>query len=139
MPSPTGGSRTTSSSSTRSVSHEKPGAGRVISPTGRPSQRSRPGRRTSRSRTWVSATGGPPSHEARLLGQADLGVGSGEDALQVPDADAPADRVLDAHEVVPDLVDAAGGLGLRAVRDHLAVDVEVAAPLAVPVAVEAEV
>jgi hypothetical protein len=66
-------------------------------------------------------------------------VGPGEDRLHVADARPAADRVLDPDQVVPHLVQAPRRGHLRAVGDVLAVDVPVAPPLAVPVAVEAEV
>ena len=69
----------------------------------------------------------------------DLGVGADDEALQVAPAGAAADGVVDPHEAVAELVDAVGGLDVRAVGDVLAVDVQVAPPLAVPVAVEPEV
>ena len=62
-----------------------------------------------------------------------------EDRLHVADADAAADGVVDAHEVVADLMDPACRGRLGAVGDVLAVDVQLAAVLAVPVPVEAEV
>ena len=58
----------------------------------------RRGRRRARSRWW--------SQERRLLGQAHLRVRAGDDALQVTDPDAVADRVGDADHRVAVLVDA---------------------------------
>src|SRR6202011_1296463 len=73
------------------------------------------------------------------LGEADIRVGPGEDALQVAVAGGAADGVVDADEVVAHLMDAPGRRRISAVGDVLAVDVDVSTPLAVPVAVEAEV
>ena len=67
------------------------------------------------------------------------GCGPGDDALQVADTDATADRVVDSHHAVAQLMQATGLFERRAIRDVLAVDMLRTAPLAVPVAVEAEV
>ena len=64
---------------------------------------------------------------------------TGDDALQVADADAAADRVVDPHDAVAQLMQAARRLEGRAIRDVLAVEVLRTAPFAVPVTVEAEV
>ena len=48
---------------------------------------------------------------------------TGDDALQVADADAAADRIVDPHDAVAQLMQAARLVVGRAVRDVLAVDV----------------
>ena len=64
---------------------------------------------------------------------------AGDDALQVADADATADRIVDPHDAVAELMQAARFFVRGAVGDVLAVEVFPTTPLAVPMAVEAEV
>src|SRR6476660_10644035 len=64
---------------------------------------------------------------------------AGEQALEIADADPAADRILDAHDAIAQLVQPARAVEGGAVSDVLTVDVLRAAPLAVPVPVEPEV
>src|SRR3954467_12233852 len=64
---------------------------------------------------------------------------AGDDRLAVSPPLAATDGIGDVDDGVADLVEATRVLGRRAVGDTLAVDDEVTTPLAVEVAVEAEV
>ena len=70
------------------------------------------------------------------LGEPDVGVGAGDDALQVAVADAASGRVLHPHERLAVLADARQRVGRGAVGEVLALDVLRPAPLAVVLVVE---
>src|SRR6478735_3307505 len=107
----------------------------------------RPACTTSRSRvaslrpTIVVLRGAPAhgSQERRLLGQAELGESANGHGLDVAEAPTAADGILDVDEQVAELVDLAGELGLVHALQVLAVDHELAGPLAEHAPVPSEV
>ena len=82
---------------------------------------------------------GRTSEERRRLGEPELGTRTCDDRLAVAEAAAAADRVVDQHERVADLVQALEHVGRSAVGDALALHVQRPAPVTVMMIVPAEV
>src|SRR5438105_7304376 len=78
-------------------------------------------------------------HERVSASKSELGKVPHGHGLPVAPTHPAAHRVSDAHDGVPNLVDASCVLGRRAVTDPFAVDVKLAPPFAVVVTVKAEI